>query len=227
MHPYVGRFFLKIGCNKLLPVWYDTHGNVHFEVPPELKRSRIGEQLLIQRCSCYVPIVHICNGIMGLKGHCCCFRQGIAEIAYSLPRLRVEAIKIIKMCVDKQGLENVEAFTVRRSVVINALLWLKTHHKWYRDDPDLIIDESNLSWMNGQEEAALSVHTIHDSDELKDDSRGVVCGLNDTTNIEAETNCMEYSGSISETIQGISSKHCNEILDELKTTCQSKFVLLK
>ena len=32
----------------------------------------------------------------------------------------------------------------------DALRWLKRYHKLYRDDNDVIINRSNLDWMNGK-----------------------------------------------------------------------------
>ena len=32
---------------------------------------------------------------------------------------------------------------------------MKKHHKWYRDDDELIICEEDLSWMNGEDECEL------------------------------------------------------------------------
>jgi len=149
--------FWKHGNDMLLPVWYDEHGKVQFHVPDELKNLRLGEQLLIQRLSCFVPIVHIKHGIMGLHGNCVCFRQDIIEICNVLPRTRINAIKIIRSydSHDNHGIQDVDMFIIRRSVVLKALIWLKKYHKWYKEDPDLVISENNLDWMEGQEERCL------------------------------------------------------------------------
>lgn len=37
---------------------------------------------------------------------------------------------------------------------------MKKYHKWYRDDPDLVIDESNLPWMGDREECDLSTSMV-------------------------------------------------------------------
>jgi len=149
--------FWKQGNDMLLPVWYDDYGKVQFQVPEELKNLRLGEQLLIQRLSCFVPIVHIKHGVMGLHGNCVCFRQDLIEICNVLPRTRVNAIKIIRSydSQDNNGIQDVDMFIIRRTVVLKALIWLKRYHKWYREDPDLIICEANLDWMEGQEERCL------------------------------------------------------------------------
>ena len=147
--------FYEHGQNRLLPVWYDDAANVHYELPEELLDLRLGEKLLLQRFSCFVPIVHIRNGVMGLKGHCCCFKQDITEICYTLPRKKVTIIRVVKGIRDKLGNLSETSFLVRRKKVLAALRWLKKHHKWYRDDDQLIICEENLSWMNGEDECEI------------------------------------------------------------------------
>jgi hypothetical protein len=94
---------------------------------------------------------------MGIHGHCVSFRQDIIEICNVLPRSRVNAIKIIKgyKASDSTMIQDFDIFTIRRNVVMKALIWLKKHHKWYREDPDLVIDESSLNWMGDKESASL------------------------------------------------------------------------
>ena len=68
--------------NNIHPVWYDEDGNVQWRVPEELKCLRLGEQMLIQRYSPLVPLVHIKNGVFGCTGHVCCFPQNVGEICH-------------------------------------------------------------------------------------------------------------------------------------------------
>jgi len=84
--------------NAMLPIWYDEGGIQHNEIPPELSSLTIAELLLIQRVSPLVPIVHIRNGTMGLRGHVCSFMQDINSIASTLPNLpaNVTAVKMVK-----------------------------------------------------------------------------------------------------------------------------------
>jgi hypothetical protein len=71
---------------------------------------------------------------------------------------------------------------------LDALKWLKKHHKWYREDPDLVIDEDNLNWMHGQEEAELTgIHYVEENEQNASFSNGVVCGANDDKFIEGES----------------------------------------
>jgi hypothetical protein len=168
--------YYKIGCNRLLPVWFDDDGTVQFELPDELKDLRLGEQLLIQRFSCFVPLVHIKNGTMGIKGHCCCFKQELADVCNDLPRTKVNAVKVIKAIRHELGNPITKSYYIRRDKVMNALKWLKKYHKWYREDPDLVISESNLDWMNGADECELvDIHTIVDSscdDRIRENPHG-------------------------------------------------------
>ena len=71
----------------VLPIWYDDHGSVKYHVPDELSSLTIGEQMLIQRVSPFMPIVHIKNGTLGIKGHVCSFLQDINGVAETLPHL--------------------------------------------------------------------------------------------------------------------------------------------
>jgi hypothetical protein len=87
-------YFLR---NNLHPVWYevadsrefirDKDGNTlpRFERPVELTRLSMAEKSLIQRCSYYVPSVHLSNGTFALKGHCVAFPQDIPAMCNELP----------------------------------------------------------------------------------------------------------------------------------------------
>jgi len=160
-------YFWKKDCDMFLPIWFNEKNEVQYEIPEELQNLRLGEQLLIQRLSCFIPVVHIKNGMMRLHGHCVCFRQDIVEICNSLPRTRVNAIKIVKTYknMDSVGIQDFDVFVIRRDVVLKALRWLKRFHKWYRDDPDLVIQEENLDWMGGKQTASL-IGTEAETDNL-------------------------------------------------------------
>lgn len=168
----------KAKTSALLPIWFDDNGIAQFHVPDELKDLRLGEMLLIQRLCCYVPIVHIRNGTMGLSGHCVCFRQNIRDVAKVLPRRNLPVIKVVRATVNKQGEEKFHTFMIRREKVLRALRWLKKYHKWYREDSDLIIDESALDWMEGKEEAEFTnIQYVEEADNTKFQSTGYVCDL--------------------------------------------------
>ena len=71
----------KFTCeNQAFPIWYTEEGAPQWHVPEVLSRLTIAEQMLIQRLSPYVPVLHIRNGVMGLKGHVCSFPQEIGKI---------------------------------------------------------------------------------------------------------------------------------------------------
>ena len=73
--------------NRYLPIWIDKTGEVHFELPEELKCLQEGEKLLIQQVSVYVPLLHLKDGQIGSRGHVCSFVQDISNICTVLPRL--------------------------------------------------------------------------------------------------------------------------------------------
>ena len=71
----------KFTCeNQAFAIWYTEEGAPQWHVPEVLSRLTIAEQMLIQRLSPYVPVLHIRNGVMGLKGHVCSFPQEIGKI---------------------------------------------------------------------------------------------------------------------------------------------------
>ena len=138
--------------NAMIPLWIDDEGKEHLEVPPELECLTIAEKLLIQRVSPLVPIHHIKNGNLGIKGHVCSFMQNIEDLASSLPKLphQVKAIRMIRTHENSDGLPVTTMYTVNRRRVMNALLWLVKHHSDYRqayENGELTIDETNLDWM--------------------------------------------------------------------------------
>jgi hypothetical protein len=57
----------------MLPVWYDSTGKIHYELPDELLGLTHGEKMLLQRIAVLCPVVHIYQGSTGIKGHTCCF----------------------------------------------------------------------------------------------------------------------------------------------------------
>ena len=143
---------VDLECNhQWLPTWKDSNNKIHYEVPKELAVLREGEKLLIQRLSVYVPVYHLYKGQTASKGHCAAFKQDINTIADRLPRLpeKVEFVQIIKKYRDSNGDAGEKQFVIRKSVVLDALRWLKQHNKQYRD---VVIAEENLDWMEGEEE---------------------------------------------------------------------------
>jgi hypothetical protein len=192
-HGKKDTYFVNPSGNGLLPVWFVDHNVVHYEQPEELKDLRLGEMLLIQKLACYIPIVHIRNGVMGLQGHCVCFRQDLSNLASELPRKNVTAIKVVRSCVNKMGEETFHTFTIRKQKVLEALKWLKKHHRWYRDDPDLVINESNLDWMNGEEEAELTdIEIIEDNNDVFY-GNGVVSDANVSSLVEGQKGMLDMT----------------------------------
>ena len=167
--------------NAMIPIWIDDQDVKHRDVPPELECLTIAEKLLIQRVSPLIPIHHIKNGTLGMKGHVCSFMQNIDELASSLPKLPKE-VKAIRMIRTHEGLDGLPATTtymVNRRRVMNALYWLVRYHKDYKqayEKGDLTINEANLDWIPAdQEESDLSsvteiVRTNENEEGLEDDS---------------------------------------------------------
>jgi hypothetical protein len=157
---------------ELLPFWTDDNGNIQCHVPNELSCLREGEKLLIQRVSPYVPLVHIKNGTLGSKGHVCSFPQNVQEVCTSLPRIpsSVEFVKMVRKFKNDDGDFGIKAFTVRRKEVLVALRWLKKYNVDYRSE--VTIDETNLKWMDGQEEAELPFMDMSNEEDEEEEVRG-------------------------------------------------------
>ena len=141
-----------------LPIWKSHNSKtVHFELPDELQDLREGEKLMIQRVNVYVNIHHLYLGQTGHKGHCTAFRQDISRIVNVLPRLpdNIQFIQVIKKTTDAENNICEKKFVIRKHKVLNALQWLKTHNRHYKD---VHIDNSRLDWMKSDEESLPSMH---------------------------------------------------------------------
>ena len=158
-------YFLR---NNLHPVWYevsnngelirDKNGNKvpHFEIPVELKRLTMAEKFLIRRCSNYVPSVHLSNGTFALKGHCVTFPQDISSMCNELPLRKETMLVFIRYLGNKDTCAVYpKSLRVNRKKVLEALVWLKKHNPLYSD---ITISESNLDWMQGEEEVSIATN---------------------------------------------------------------------
>jgi len=160
------RFSHKNGS---LPTWTDNNGVVHYELPTVLKELSVAEKLLIQKVSPIVPVLHIKNGTLGSRGHCCSFFQNIDKICNIFPRMpsEVTMVKVIRKSTDKNGNIVNRAFNINRKKVLDALEFLKEHNILYRD---IIIEKENFSWMKDKLECMLpSVITIESSETEAED----------------------------------------------------------
>jgi hypothetical protein len=111
----------------------------------------MAEKLRTQRCANFVPSTHLSNGTFALKGHCVTFPQDITEMCNKLP-LRTEAVVVFIRYIGNKDTSAVypKSLRVNKQNILKALLWLKKHNAHYAD---ITTNESNLDWMNGQNEA--------------------------------------------------------------------------
>jgi hypothetical protein len=137
-----------------LPVWTDKNGKTCFDLPEQLKHLREGEKLLISPYLVYIPLLHLKKGQLACQGHVCCFPQDIPSFSKVLPRLPHDChlLQVIKKYKDVCGDIQSKAFSIRKHKVLNALRWLKEFNLVF---DDIHIDESNLSWMEGETEKCL------------------------------------------------------------------------
>lgn len=150
-----------------LPIWIDDSNSVRYDLPLELTDLREAEKLLIAPVLLYVPLHHLERGQIGCKGHVCCFPQDISSIATTLPRLPkdVVIVKVIKRFKDDAGDIQIKQFSVRKNKVMTALKWLKKYSVVYKD---ILLDESNLDWINDDEQEIPTIDHHHVSERGSD-----------------------------------------------------------
>ena len=184
--------------NIMLPTWIDDHGVTQYHVPPELEHLTVAETLLIQRVSPLVPLVHIKNGTLGLKGHVCSFLQEVDDFARRLPRLpsEVKAVKMIRTFKDKSGKDQLKVFIVNKDRVLRALYWLVRYHRDYRrahEAGELVLDESAMDWMAGEEEAELPTIVLEKSTPAEEEKENL--GVSKTQCVDPDEENDEYESS--------------------------------
>jgi hypothetical protein len=182
---------------QMLPVWRHN-GTVMYHVPIQLSCLRDAEKMLIQRISPFVPLHHIKNGVMGLRGHVCAFEQDVNKFVTTLPRSTddVSLIRVVKSMQAEIGSKapTDRTYVVRKSKVLDALAWLKQFNPLYQD---IIIDPTRLNWISG-EEAELESHLIEENrDQTTDssaaDDQGPVPSFYDNSTTNGDNiNCFGY-----------------------------------
>ena len=209
--------------NIMVPTWEDRQGNVHYNVPAVLSKLTIAEVLLIQRVSPLVPIVHIRNGTLGIKGHVCSFLQDISSVAQVLPRLPqdIKAVKFVKTFTDSNSDHQTRMYLVNRKRVMAALAWLTEHHVEYRKAyqcGELIININNLNWLGDKEEAELeSVQTLTRRLETAQDVDGHQLQVSKIQYEEDQMNMeTECSGVLCKTDSSVISQEQEKLLESLK-----------
>ena len=219
--------------NAMIPSWFDDDLTEHLEIPPELECLTIAEKLLIQRVSPLVPIHHIKNGILGVKGHVCSFMQNIEDVASSLPKLpqQVKAIRMIRTHVDNEGLPVTTMYLVNRQRVMNALSWLVKHHKDYKqahENGDLVIEESNLDWIPVDKDEAdlLSVteiiHAEEDASALDDSRETGVSTSQCVDPMVIDNNEEECSGFTCREETSLTSENQEAMINSLKKAAEQQ-----
>jgi hypothetical protein len=152
----------------LLPIWKDDTGRIRHDMPDVLKGLTLGEQMLIQKNAILVPLCNMWQGVLGLNGHTCMFRKDIMSVVNELPRRVIEVLFMTRNIESKThpGEFFKQIFKIRRSKVLQALRWLKKHHTGYKD---IVINEENLSWLDGAEEGVLQGDSLNITTKTKKD----------------------------------------------------------
>lgn len=207
--------------NRLLPIWYDSENNPMYHVPEELSGLSVGEKLLIQLISPFIPVSHIKNGTMGIKGHVCSFPQNVNEVASVLPNLpdNVNVIRMVKATADEIGSDRGvnQHYLINRRRVLTALHWLKRYNILYSN---ITIDVENLGWMENNEELVLPtyVHETADIDGPNDGDINRDLGPSRQQLVEPRTsdNEIETAGIIADDQPLVTSPDDQIIIDLLR-----------
>lgn len=151
--------------DKLLPLWYDDNNVPQYHVPKELGVLTHAEKMLIQRVSPFVPLHHLIHGIFGIRGHVCAFEQKITGMVDVLPRFGrdtsvIRVLQTVKAEIGATDTSMTRTFKVRKRIVLDALMWLKSHNREYAD---ITIDMSRLDWIT-EEEGDLETFAIAQPD---------------------------------------------------------------
>ncbi|KAK3918042.1 Protein GrpE [Frankliniella fusca] len=125
------------------------------EVPAELQGLTYIEQQLIARVHPVVSVNKVRGGQYGYSGNIINFPQDVQGLASTLPHRLADLTSLIT--VRTQGAEGHVDFKVRAGRVRAALVWLKHHHRYYRD---VEISEENLNELPDDGDAFLQVRGI-------------------------------------------------------------------
>ena len=126
------NYFLQ---NNLQPVWFDNNGSVQWKVPIQLRGLSLQEELLIQKSAPFIPVIHLYNGSLGLKGHCVVFERESDGDICKLPRAESDTVCFNRQYGTKEGGKEQRQMplVVRRKNVMDALNVLKEIHSCYND----------------------------------------------------------------------------------------------
>ena len=152
--------------NKVIPYWVDSDGKEQTKQPEELTKLTLAEKSLIALASLHMTVVHLKNGTLGSRGHVCSVEQSVCEVAYTLPRLPkdVKIVKIARSGRKANQKHELSVFNVRRLIVMAALSWLVKYNCLY-SDVGVIINEGNMSWMNGADACLLPIQYSSESND--------------------------------------------------------------
>ena len=122
--------------------YWNKDNSAHFsDVPQQLADLTDIEAMLIARIVPVFRVQILKGGVVKSCGNTVAFPQDISELATVLPRLPHELQYVFVRRATQRHSTNQKSFKVRRSVVLEALNWLKTNNEFYRD---IVIDQSRI-----------------------------------------------------------------------------------
>lgn len=217
---YNAKLYEKTQYEQNLPIWIDCKKTIHYESPDILTCLTDGEKLLIQQVNSYIPLVHIKNGQLGIKGHVVAFPQHVQEICTVLPRLPSETtiIKVTQTYQEKEGSNIVsKSFLIRKEKVLNALTWLQNHNIEYSN---ITIEESKLDWIENGTEQNLEAESVFI--DFKEENYDIGPSKSQTYDVELQANLEESFGLVTQEHISFPTKkdniQTNQIIDAIKNS---------
>ena len=180
------------------------------EIPDCLKTLNYLEEQLISKICCMVSIHKLSSGgQFGYSSHIVNFKQDLQSFVNVLPRT-VSSLK--DYIIVKRGGNNdlkPNEYTVNKKKILDALIYLKANHKYYKD---IKIDMHNLNELESNESNAIDFLTRYDSDLNKNSNKNAKQTNNDNqNNNDCEENLITNSGMI-DTLGLTSLEHVQDFL---------------
>ena len=135
---------------------------------------------------------------------------------------------MIRHYVDSSGVADSHVYRVRKNKVLDALRWLRKHHKEYANDDMFEIAEKNFDWMEGSNEKDLRgvIQYETTSDRESDDNditQNSVC-KNQTSVLcqNDDINVLEASGQVEENPHVCTNDNDAIVLERLKNASDAQ-----
>ena len=166
---YSEKYFVD---ENLQPIWLNDNKQIQWTVPSEFNDLSLQEELILQRNAPYVPVVHIYNGSLGIKGHCVVFEKEASCNIEEIVNCNSGIIHFNRQygCASSGRDQRQMFIKVRKENVLNAFKILKKYHPSYgnmtfSELPKLVINDNvtNVSESLKEDDNMISSSYCHDA----------------------------------------------------------------